>query len=72
MDVMRDELKALLEASGQNWKDDTGYANLIPESTRVSYDAKSIDQLIITQPDVYGCLAAYRKVSKIRPSVSVK
>jgi hypothetical protein len=72
LDEMRIQLQDLLEASGQNWADDVGYARLIPESKRVSYESKSIDALIITQPDIYGCLAAYRRESKIRASVQVK
>lgn len=72
LDEMKIELQDLLEASGQNWMDEDGYARLIPESKRISYESKAIDALIITQPDVYGCLAAYRRESKIRASVQVK
>jgi hypothetical protein len=72
MDVMRDELKDLLEASGHNWKDDLGYANLVPDSTHVSYKAQQLDQLIAREPDLYGCLSVYRTESKIRGSVQVK
>lgn len=72
MEVMKEQLQALLTEQGVNWSDDDGYARLIPESTRTSYETKALDELIITQPSVFGCLEAYRKVGKIRSSVQVK
>jgi hypothetical protein len=58
-------------AQGTNWQDDVGYARLIPESKRTSYDSKALDDLILRDP-AFDCLRAYRRESKIRGSVQVK
>jgi len=71
-DVAKEELRQLLELRGENWSDDEGYARLVPESTRASYEAKSLDELIVTDPLHYGWLKDYRKQSTIRSSISVK
>lgn len=70
LDAIKEALQPLLEASG-NWSDSEGYARLIGESSRISYDRESIDELIIRDPG-FECLRAFRKVSTIRASVSVK
>lgn len=72
IDTLRQDLRCLLEQSGKSWSDDEGYARLVDASERISYETKGLDALIITQPDVYGCLNAYRKVTPIKPSLSVK
>ncbi len=71
-DAAKEELRRLLELRGDNWSDDEGYARLIPESTRASYELKALDQLIVREPLHYGWLKDYRKQSTIRSSVSVK
>ena len=62
----------MLELRGENWSDDDGYARLVPDSTRVSYETKALDELIIHEPLHYGWLKDYRKESTIRSSVQVK
>ncbi|MEO8392945.1 MAG: hypothetical protein ABI700_08125 [Chloroflexota bacterium] len=71
-DAAREELRQLLELRGENWSDDDGYARLVPDSTRVSYETKALDDLIIHEPLHYGWLKDYRKESAIRSSVQVK
>ena len=71
-DTARDELRRLLELRGENWSDDDGYARLVPESTRASYEVKSLDALILRDPLQYGWLKDYRKLSTIRSTVQVK
>src|SRR5215470_2041858 len=71
-DAAKDELRQLLELRGENWSDDEGYARLVPDSTRVSYETKALDELIIHEPLHYGWLKDYRKESLIRSSIQVK
>ena len=71
-DAAREELRQLLELRGENWTDDEGYARLVPDSTRVSYETKALDDLIIHEPLHYGWLKDYRKESSIRSSIQVK
>lgn len=71
IDGLRDELEVLLTERGVNWQDAKGYARLIPESTRTSYNAQQLDDLILRDP-AFDCLRVYRKESKIRSSVQVK
>ena len=71
-DAAKAELRHLLEMRGENWSDDEGYARLVPDSTRTSYETKSLDDLIIREPLQYGWLKEYRKQSTIRSSIQVK
>lgn len=71
-DDAKRELRQLLEMRGENWADDEGYARLVTESTRISYETKSLDELIIREPLHYGWLKDFRKESTIRSSISVK
>ena len=71
-DSAREELRELLAMRGENWSDDEGYARLVPESTRVAYESKALDDLIIREPLHYGWLKDYRKQTTIRSSVQVK
>jgi len=71
-DAAKEELRQLLELRGENWSDDEGYARLVPDSTRVSYETRALDELIIREPLHYGWLKDYRKESLIRSSIQVK
>lgn len=71
-DSAKQELRQLLEQRGENWADDEGYARLVPESKRISYETKGLDDLIIREPLHYGWLKDFRKESTIRSSVQVK
>lgn len=70
--VARDRLRALLVQRGENWEDDRGYARLCADSIRASYDAKALDQLIVSDPLGNGWLKEFRKESVVRGSVQVK
>mgnify|MGYP001158973651 CR=1 FL=1 len=71
-DAARDELRRLLEMRGENWSDDEGYARLVPDSARISYDARALDDLIVREPLHYGWLKEYRKSSVVRGTIQVK
>lgn len=71
-DAAKDELRQLLEIRGDNWSDDEGYARLVPESTRTSYESKALDDLIIRDPLHYGWLKDFRKQSMVRGSIQIK
>src|SRR3982750_3558047 len=60
-DAAREELRQLLELRGENGPDDAAYARLVPDSPRVSYETKALDELIIHEPLHYGWLKDYRK-----------
>lgn len=68
----KDRLRTLLEARGENWSDDRGYARLMADSTRTSYDAHALDQLIIADPTQHGWLKDYRKQFAVRGGIQVK
>jgi hypothetical protein len=72
VDRLKAELIALLEQKGSNWSDDVGYARLVSEGIRRTYDTKSLDELIISDPLHYGWLKDYRKESTVRGGVQVK
>lgn len=71
-DAAKEELRHLLEMRGENWSDDAGYARLIPDSTRTSYETKGLDDLIIRDPQQYGWLKDYRRQSVIRSALQIK
>jgi hypothetical protein len=66
------ELRDLLEARGENWSDAEGYARLVAEGLRHLYDARTLDELIISDPQRYGWLADHRKDSPVPARVQVK
>lgn len=66
------QLKMLLEQRGENWSDDDGYARLVSEGVRHSYDTKALDEMIITDPLRYGWLKDYRRESILPRSVHVR
>jgi len=68
----KDRLRELLVERGSNWEDDEGYASLVSDGMRVSYDTKALDELIITDPLRNGWLKDYRKESLVRGGVKVK
>jgi septal ring factor EnvC (AmiA/AmiB activator) len=68
----KDRLRMLLAQKGENWSDGRGYARLMSDSVRTSYDTKSLDQLIITDPLRHGWLKEYRKEFTVRGGVQVK
>lgn len=71
-DAAKEELRQLLELRGANWSDNDGYARLVPESTRASYETRSLDALILRDPLQFGWLKEYRKLSNVRSTVQVK
>ena len=71
-DAAKDELRALLEARGEGWSDGEGYARLMPESTRVSFDGKGLMKLIEEAPITYDWLRKYSKTSTVRGSIQIK
>lgn len=66
------ELRDLLELRGENWADEEGYARLVPDGARTSYETKALDDLIIRDPLHYGWLKDYRKESVVRGSIQVR
>ena len=71
-EAAKSELRELLELRGENWSDEEGYARLVPDSSRTSYESKALDNLIIRDPLHYGWLKDFRKESVVRGSVQVK
>ncbi len=71
-EAAKSELRKLLLQRGESWSDEEGYARLIPESTRASYETDKLDDLIIHDPLHYGWLKDYRKQSIIRANLQVK
>lgn len=70
--LAKEELRELLAERGANWSDDEGYARLVSEGIRRTYDQKALDELIINDPLRYGWLKDYRKESVVRGGVQVK
>jgi hypothetical protein len=70
--LLKTELRELLEQKGSNWSDADGYARLIAESVRTNYDTRALDQLILSEPLQYGWLRDFRKESNVRGGVQVK
>jgi len=69
---LKAELRELLEERGENWSDDEGYARLVSEGERTSYDASALDKLIVQDPLHYGWLKDYRVTSTIQSRIQVK
>jgi hypothetical protein len=70
--ILKTELRELLEQKGSNWSDADGYARLITEGTRTNYDTRALDQLILSEPLQYGWLRDFRKESTVRGGVQIK
>lgn len=68
----RDELEKLLIDRGSSWKDGEGYAMIVAESERVSYDTKALDELVLSDPLKNGWLYEYRRKSTTAASLKVK
>jgi len=68
----KEELSELLAEKGSNWSDDEGYARLVADSVRRSYDSKALDELIINDPLRHGWLKDYRKETPVRGGIQVK
>jgi hypothetical protein len=72
MDAARQRLKMLLEYRGENWSDEDGYARVVADGTRTSYDTRALDKLILENPDQYGWLRNYRQERRVRGGVTIK
>jgi hypothetical protein len=70
--VAKEELADLLTEKGSNWSDDDGYARIVSDGVRRSYDTKALDELIINDPLRHGWLKDYRKETPVRGGVQVK
>ena len=68
----KEELGDLITEKGSNWSDDEGYARLVSDSVRRSYDTKALDELIINDPLRHGWLKDYRKEVPVRGGIQVK
>lgn len=68
----KDRLRILLIQRGENWKDADGYARLVSDSSRTTYETKALDELIIADPVKNGWLKEYRKEFAVRGGVQVK
>lgn len=69
---LKTELQDLLEERGSNWNDDIGYARIISEGERTSYNTSALDELIIQDPLRHGWLKDYRLTTPIASRVQVK
>ena len=70
--ILKTELRELLEQKGSNWSDADGYARLVAESIRTNYDTKALDQLILGEPLQYGWLRDFRKESTVKGGIQIK
>ncbi|HEX3052226.1 MAG TPA: hypothetical protein VHP83_16320 [Aggregatilineaceae bacterium] len=68
----KEQLRDLLDLRGSSWTDAAGYARIAADSIRKSYDGKSLDALILSDPLLYGWLKDYRKESVVRGGVQVR
>jgi hypothetical protein len=67
------ELVAALQEYGDNYDDGAGgYARLVDEGVRVSYNAKALDAVIASDEEKFGFLRDFRKESKVRGGLRVK
>ncbi len=72
IETAKTELRELLIQRGSNWSDEDGYARIISEGIRRSYDNKALDELIINDPLHYGWLKDYRRETPVRGGIQVK
>lgn len=66
------KLRTLLTQKGENWKDDCGYARLVADSVRASYDARALDALMLRSDWWHARLKSYRREFNVRGGVSVR
>ncbi len=69
---LKEKLRDQLEQYGENWSDDSGYARIISEGERISYNTDALDNLLIEEPLRYGWLKDYRVKSMVKSSIQVK
>lgn len=69
---LKEKLRDQLEQYGENWSDDSGYARLVSEGERISYNTDALDNLLIEDPLRYGWLKDYRVKSPIASRIQVK
>lgn len=70
--TLKVRLETILKARGTNWSDDTGYARMLSEGTRVHYGTEELDHLILTDPLRYGWLKDYRHESPTSARLQIK
>jgi len=68
----KEQLRFLLLQRGENWSDDDGYARLMADSIRTTYNTRALDDLILKDPLRHGWLKDYRKESMVRGGVQVR
>jgi hypothetical protein len=68
----KEQLRVLLMQKGENWSDEDGYARLMADSIRTSYNTRALDELILRDPLRHGWLKDYRKESTVRGGVQVR
>ena len=68
----KEALRPLLEARGENWSDEFGYARLVSEGVQRNYDAEALDRLILSDPLRYSWLKDYRRERHLAERVSIK
>lgn len=74
-DAIRAEKAALrtsLEARGESWSDDNGYARLMADSVRTSYDAKALDELSLSSKWWHARLNKFRRSFPVKGGIQVK
>src|SRR5262245_52399764 len=64
-------LRVLLAARGENWSDDSGYARLMTDSIRTSYDTRALDDLIL-KGKRYAFLRNHRREFAVKGGVQVR
>lgn len=65
-------LRALLTQKGENWQDADGYARLMADSVRTSYDPKALDALMLRSDWWHARLKPYRREFPVRGGVQVR
>jgi len=65
-------LRTLLEARGESWSDESGYARLMADSTRRSFNADALDKLMLRSKWWDARLRPYRKEFPVRGGVQVR
>jgi hypothetical protein len=69
----KEQLRRLLERRGESWSDETGgYARLVKDSTRATYDREALDALTLRSPWWHKRLNKYRRETPVRGGVQVK
>jgi hypothetical protein len=57
---IKERLVPLLEVRGIGWSDDDGYARLAQEDLSIVYNARALDELILSDPTRFGWLREHR------------